>query len=105
MSTANAFLRQIRENPDDDALRLVFADWLDENGDPERAEFIRAQIELSRTEHLAPGWLELHSRQSKLLAANRTRWLSGLPKDCWPKVDLERGFVAKVGATGKQFLR
>lgn len=42
--TRAAFLAAIRERPDDDAIRLIFADWLDENGDPERAEFIRTQI-------------------------------------------------------------
>ena len=29
--------------PRDDLPKLVFADWLDEHGDPERAEFIRLQ--------------------------------------------------------------
>src|SRR5829696_7436743 len=41
-----ALLRAIIENPEDDAPRLVFADWLDEHGEPDRAEFIRLQIEL-----------------------------------------------------------
>ena len=36
-----AFLNTIREHPDADLPRLVFADWLDENDDPARAEFIR----------------------------------------------------------------
>jgi len=40
-----AMLRQIIEWPDDDAPRLVYADWLDEHGDHERAEFIRVGIE------------------------------------------------------------
>lgn len=39
-----AFLRTICEYPDDDRVRLIFADWLEENGRPERAEFIRIQI-------------------------------------------------------------
>jgi uncharacterized protein (TIGR02996 family) len=37
----------IREFPDNDAPRLVYADWLDEQGDP-RGEFIRVQCELAR---------------------------------------------------------
>ena len=32
--------------PEEDAVRLVFADWLEENGEPDRAEFIRVQVEL-----------------------------------------------------------
>jgi uncharacterized protein (TIGR02996 family) len=105
MSTADAFLRNIRENPDDDTARLVFADWLDENGDPERAEFIRLQIELSRIEWGDPRWAPLQARESNLLDANRDRWLQGLPKACRDKVAFERGFVATASVTGKQFLR
>jgi uncharacterized protein (TIGR02996 family) len=42
------FLRAIISNPADDGPRLVYADWLDERGQPERAEFIRLQIELMK---------------------------------------------------------
>src|ERR1700738_3753443 len=48
----DAFLADILTRPADDAPRLVYADWLDDHGDPDRAEFIRVQIELAR---LAPG--------------------------------------------------
>jgi uncharacterized protein (TIGR02996 family) len=50
VSEREAFLRAIRENPADDTARLVFADWLQEHGEPERAEFIRLQIELAGLE-------------------------------------------------------
>jgi uncharacterized protein (TIGR02996 family) len=42
------FLQAITDEPDEDAHRLVYADWLDEQGNPERAEFIRVQCELAR---------------------------------------------------------
>jgi uncharacterized protein (TIGR02996 family) len=42
-----ALLRAILEAPADDAPRLVYADWLEENGEHERAEFIRVQAELA----------------------------------------------------------
>lgn len=45
MSECAAFINAILDNPDDDTARLVFADWLEEHGEPERAEFIRIQIE------------------------------------------------------------
>lgn len=38
----------MRANPADDGLRLQVADFFDENGQPERAEFVRLQIELVR---------------------------------------------------------
>lgn len=39
-SVENAFLAAIRENPDDETVRLVFADWLDECDDP-RGPWVR----------------------------------------------------------------
>ena len=48
ISDRDALLRAIRANPDEDTPRLMLADWLDENGEPERAEFIRLQCELAR---------------------------------------------------------
>lgn len=46
--TEAAFLVDIVTHPEEDAPRLIFADWLDENGDPDRAEFIRVQCEMAR---------------------------------------------------------
>lgn len=40
MVERDAFLRTAQERPDDDAPRLVYADWLEEQGDPQ-AELIR----------------------------------------------------------------
>jgi uncharacterized protein (TIGR02996 family) len=48
MSDESAFLASIIAAPDDDAPRLVYADLLEENGDPGRAEFIRVGCELAR---------------------------------------------------------
>lgn len=44
----DAFLRAIIANPDDDAPRLIFADWLEEHGEGERSEFIRVQCEIAK---------------------------------------------------------
>jgi uncharacterized protein (TIGR02996 family) len=43
MTHVDAFLADIREHPDDDTPRLIFADWLDDAGHEGRAAFIRAQ--------------------------------------------------------------
>jgi carbon storage regulator CsrA len=40
----SAFLQAILEDPADDSVRLIFADWLDDQGDP-RGELIRAQCQ------------------------------------------------------------
>jgi uncharacterized protein (TIGR02996 family) len=43
----DAFLQAIREQPDDNTHRLVFADWLDDQGDTTHAQLIRVQCELA----------------------------------------------------------
>jgi uncharacterized protein (TIGR02996 family) len=45
-----AFLRAIRAEPDDAAPRLIFADWLDEHGDP-RGKLLRRMDRLRRLSH------------------------------------------------------
>lgn len=60
-----AFLARIREEPDADLPRLVFADYLEEQGHEQRAQFIRAQIELATLTDDSPRRRELawHCRQ------------------------------------------
>lgn len=48
MSDRSAFITAICADPDDDTARLVYADYLEENGEPARAEFIRVQCELAK---------------------------------------------------------
>lgn len=48
MSDHDPFLAAICESPDDDLPRLIYADYLDERGEGERAEFIRVQCALAR---------------------------------------------------------
>lgn len=49
MTTGQAFLRAICANPDDVTPRLIYADWLEENGQEDRGIFIRIQCELAQT--------------------------------------------------------
>ncbi len=44
-----AFFDAIMADRSDDTPRLVYADWLDDHNQPERAEFIRLSIHLNRT--------------------------------------------------------
>jgi uncharacterized protein (TIGR02996 family) len=43
-----SFLAAIHEDPGDDTPRLVYADWLEENGDTAQADFIRLQCEAAK---------------------------------------------------------
>src|SRR5262245_11210901 len=94
-ATDTAFLRSILASPDDDAPRLVYADWLDENGDPNRAEFIRLQIRLARSPAGDPDFAELKARADDLGRTHHVEWLNQLPY--WPGVHWEifdRGFIS-----------
>ena len=62
MTQEASFLHAVLENPEDDATRLIFADWLDDNGQPERAEFIRLQVEGARLPLDAEGQKERRKR-------------------------------------------
>ncbi|MBA4063484.1 MAG: hypothetical protein C0501_07180 [Isosphaera sp.] len=48
MTDHDALLRAVCEDPRDDTPRLVYADWLQEHGQDERAAFIRHDIAMSR---------------------------------------------------------
>ena len=54
-------LDAILADPADDAPRLVYADWLDENGQAERAEFIRLQVALAAHERVIADRLHIRS--------------------------------------------
>ncbi len=100
MSTEAALLRTIRETPDDDTARLVYADLVEEEGDPARGEFIRVQVALANISETDPARRALEDREHELLAEHESRWL-GVPTDsdgltAWQFV---RGFVDDVSAT------
>jgi uncharacterized protein (TIGR02996 family) len=88
-------LAAIIAEPDSDDLRLIYADFLEEHGEPERAEFVRVQLELTkapscsglrRSGHGRPCRLcrpfeALRRREGELLEAHGARWIAeaGLP--------------------------
>ncbi len=78
MSPENPFLRALLAQPDDDTLRLAMADWLDENDQPARAEFVRVQIELARGVEDRDRRIALELRQKELLDAHDREWVKPL---------------------------
>jgi uncharacterized protein (TIGR02996 family) len=50
MIEEQSLLAAVLADPDDDAPRLIYADWLDERGECDRAEFIRVQVALAQME-------------------------------------------------------
>jgi uncharacterized protein (TIGR02996 family) len=85
-----AFLRDIAEHLGDDAPRLVYADWLEEHGRPERAELIRLQCALPALAWDDPRRGGLTARQEELLAAHGETWRE--PAGVGSDAPFERGF-------------
>jgi uncharacterized protein (TIGR02996 family) len=103
MPHADPFLAAILAEPDDDLPRLIYADWLDERGDPDRAEFIRTQIELARLPVRDPRRRPLAAREAELLDAHGPDWLDP-PEDFLANWYFVRGFP-EVGLSVRAFLR
>lgn len=104
MFDLDALLRGIIAQPDDDALRLILADYLQEQGDDDRADFIRDQVELART----PEWEPFAVRWSRRSEAERAgdRWRSSLPwHESWsPRFPFRRGLGYAVRMSHVQHL-
>lgn len=97
------FLDAIIAAPEDDIPRLVYADWLDERGCGERAEFIRVQCELAQKAKYDPSRLPLLKREQMLLTKHGDGWaksVAAITRD----YEFHRGFVDTVVIGGRKFL-
>src|SRR5581483_8842999 len=105
MTPREAFLCAIIANPEDDAPRLMYSDWLTEHGDP-RGEFIRVQCQLAQMEEDDPNRGALEDREADLLWEHEATWLKALPKARGVEwTGFERGFPSRVFFSSvKQFL-
>lgn len=99
-----AFLQAIRDDPADDTPRLVFADWLEEQNEGDRAELIRIQCELTRGTRDRGRSVELLRRLRELVIQYRTTWL-GLLAVHAPDSVFERGFVEQVHIRAEPLLQ
>src|SRR2546423_15203209 len=104
MTDEQGLLQAILESPGDDLPRLVYADWLDENGDPDRAEFIRTQVELARMGKGDERRASLALREQALLDRHQKAWLAALPGDAPPNYKFRPRFVAVVRIAAAPFL-
>jgi uncharacterized protein (TIGR02996 family) len=71
------FIQEIRANPRDDIPRLIYADYLDEAGDP-RGEFIRTQVRLAKLPVGHEDRAALMRREEELLNELAEEWLAPL---------------------------
>lgn len=100
LSTAS-FLDEIKRHPEADEPRLIYADWLEEHGDP-LGEYIRLectrQLMTSRQQRR-----EAAMRAAELLRRYRDRWLGfAFPEPI--KLEFRRGFVEEASSSDKNFV-
>jgi uncharacterized protein (TIGR02996 family) len=100
MTVHTGLLASVIDHPDDDCPRLVYADFLDEQGseaNAARAEFIRLQIERARFPKNDPRQAEWLTREKAL--SDRWAWEWAVPLHGhiseWV---LRRGFIEKVAS-------
>jgi uncharacterized protein (TIGR02996 family) len=117
------FLKAVIATPDDDTIRLIFSDWLEEHGQSERAEFIRVQCENAKFSAKAAGRL-FHEqqqrclgkcfdkcrfcREQKLLSENAVFWGADFPFPVLPENGYcvwRRGFIEEIECTAEDFAR
>jgi uncharacterized protein (TIGR02996 family) len=99
MTDHDALLRAIAEHPEEDTPRLMYADWLDENDQPDRAEFVRVQVELGRLDLNDPARRPWVVRHVQFLRDHVPGWKAELPR--LPGIewgDFNRGLVEEVQA-------
>jgi uncharacterized protein (TIGR02996 family) len=101
--TDDAFLRSVIDNPDDDTPRLAYADWLEEHGDPERAEFIRVQVEYERLPEDDDRRDDLEDHWRSLLARHEEDW-AGLHEVLTYRREFRRGFLAAISLLAAELL-
>lgn len=111
MTESDALRRAVIADPDDDMPRLVYADWLEEHGQSERAAFIRAQMEAVRAEPFSQQAREAETRANRLLDSHRYAWTRHLDGQCVEQPRFRRGFIEHVSvepitfvATASRFL-
>src|SRR5262245_9401230 len=74
------FLRAIADDPDDEATRAAYADWLEENGQEQMALYLRLDLERARTHRSAERFPELGHQMAALEEGLDPRWYSAVAR-------------------------
>ena len=110
---SEAFIAAIASDPDADRPRLAFADWLEKNGQTDRAELIRLSCQLDPQRDRLGDEADdaLRERADQLLASDREaewQWLISLdrrrPLAYGVTVESRRGFVDALALPVQWFL-
>ena len=97
----STYTEAIIEHPDDTGLRLEYANWLEQRGEP-LGEFIRIQCELSQLSPDSSKVAELRKREGELLDEHERVWCDPLQRmtASW---QWNCGFVNRIEMCVKQF--
>ncbi len=101
MTEQDAFLRAILEAPADDAPRLIYADWLEENGEREEAEFIRFQC--ASAEPKVKSWQQRRRHFEAIVDAFVPAVIHDIRAT--KSATWRRGFIASVALPASAFFR
>jgi uncharacterized protein (TIGR02996 family) len=112
--SADALLAEVLAGPDDAAPRLIYADWLDDRGEADRATFICAQVRLAHFDwrSIPPGVERYRGEQGalqrqadELWRRHKEEWLGELPRSLRRgQARFHRGFVAELCGSPRQLL-
>lgn len=95
-STRSQLLRAVLEEPFEDTIRLVYADELEENGERERAEFIRDNLSRESYEiDLGGPGMHLFARDHKTILIEMPATVHGI---------IRRGFIDEIRLPAAAFL-
>jgi uncharacterized protein (TIGR02996 family) len=103
MTHDDAFLQDILANPEDDTPRLIYADWLEERGDP-RGEFIRVQCRLARMSADDKRRPRLEQLEGELLERYQDKWL-GSVRPSLARWSFRRGFLDMIAVPASLYLQ
>jgi uncharacterized protein (TIGR02996 family) len=104
MTHEEAFLADIIESPDDDSPRLIYADWLEDNGHSDRAAFIRLGCSMETMDEDDPQREELGKRHAGFIEEHGKEWagpLANLADRYW----FRRGFIEGIEIHAATLLR
>ena len=104
------FMRSIRDDPEDDLKRLVFADWLEENHQEIRAIYIRLEIEQAKLAIDSPRAIEI-TREKAGLIEDFIKFFPGIDSTLYtfngnyssalPLYMSDRGFLTVISTSGR----
>ena len=86
------FLGMLREDPADDTTRIIYADWLEAQGEHDRATYLRVVCKLADTSVHRKKAPQLRERLVKLATASEAAWRAIVSRPAVDKCDIQFAF-------------